>query len=256
MGKLKIIAKMKLLGESAPLFLMFVLGVFVLFVFGNFSFIISLIIEKFGFLVSSVNAKMITELCACAVGIILFTIFAAPLKLGREKWFLMKAKGEDPSFTEIFSYFNPKGIKKSISAWCYNLFLRLSYGLVFFFPCLCLSGVLLSCMRNSETAFYVVVALFVFDVMLFILGLIFSFIYSANFFLYYYIVVSNNNIKPKRAYEKSREIASGGIKNICRFKLSFSLWWLLCIFVIPAFYVWGYYKQSGALLAYRNEYLQ
>ena len=256
MGKLKIIAKMKLLGESAPLFLMFVLGFFVLFFFGNFSFIISLIIERFGLFMASMGYKMITELCACAVGIILFVIFAAPLRLGREKWFLMKAKGEEPPFSEIFSYFNPKGIKKSVSAWMYNLFLRLSYGLVFFFPFLCLSGVLFSCMRNAETAFYVVVALCVFDTILFVLGLVFSFIYSANFFLYYYIVVSNDNIKPRRAYEKSREIAGGGIKKICRFKVSFSLWWLLCIFILPAFYVWGYYKQSSALLAYRNEYLQ
>ena len=253
MGKLKIIAKSHMMSKTATIFFTFFLCLSALFFSGDLSLIASYALNFLG--VGSPLFKNITVTVFAVLGIILIFLLCAPLKLGCERWFMMNARGENPKFRELFYYFKVKRILKSLGAWSYALFVKLGFAAVFFFPFFCLSGVLYYCLSSQTTAFAVIVCLFAADAALLIIGCAFMFVCNGSFLLYYPIIVSGARVGFSQAYSYSRSMTSPSLGKLALFRLGFFPWWLLCLLVLPSFYVWGYYKQSMSELAYRNEYL-
>ena len=79
-----------------------------------------------------------------------------------------------------------------------------------------------------------------------------SLVDSAGWLLYPFIIAADEALSPSEAYECSLGLVRERVGKICIFRLSFLPWWLLCIFVFPLFYVWGYYRQSLAVLAFEG----
>ena len=258
MGKLKIIAKSHMLSKTAPIFITFTLCLSVLFFSGDLSLLAGYAVDAFGLdgLFSQPLYRRIFIIACSAVGAALMILLCAPLRLGRERWFMMNARGEDPKLGELFYYFNRRRFPRSVRAWLFALTVSSASALLFFFPVICLSGVLYYCLSSQNAAFPTVVCLAVADIALFAVGAAFLFAYNGEFLMYYPIIVSSDKIGPVQAYSYSRKMTSPALSRVCRFRLSFAPWWLLCLLVAPTFYVWGYYKQSLAELAYRNEYLR
>lgn len=80
-------------------------------------------------------------------------------------------------------------------------------------------------------------------------GLFFRFIIVQKYFLAQYLLVSDPKIKINQAIRRSASLMNGNLKKTALFKLSFTPWFLLCAAVLPAVYVWPYYKQSCSLFA-------
>ena len=253
MGKLKIIAKSHMLSKTATIFFTFLLCISALFFSGDLSLIASYTANLLK--IGSPLLENILILSSAVLGIALIFLLCAPLRLGRERWFMMNASGEDPKFKEIFYYFKGKRLLRSLGAWSYALVVKLGFAAVFFFPFLCLSGVLYYCLSTQSTAFAIIVCLFAADAILLMIGSAFMFVCNGTFLLYYPIIVSGAKVGFAQAYSYSKAMTSPVLKKLARFRLSFAPWWTLCLLVLPSFYVWGYYKQSMSELAYRNEYL-
>lgn len=254
MGRLKILAKSHILSKTAPILFTFTVWLSALLFLGNFSIIVSYGTDFVG--LSENSAKNLLTALSSFVGIFLFIMLLAPLNLGKERWFMLNARGGDVKIREMFYYFNSKRIFHSVAVCCLSALMKISAAAVFFFPFLCLSGVMFYCIAYHTTAFALIACLFVADTLLFAVGCGFMFIYSGTFLMYYPIAVSNEHISPTRALSYSRAMTSPVLLKIAAFKLSFAPWWLLCLAIIPSFYCWGYYKQSLSELAFRNEYLK
>ncbi len=257
MGKLKILAKSHMLSKTAPIFFTFLLCISVFIFSGDLSLIVSyaLNLSFISSLISQPIQRNLLIIIFSVVGIVAFVSLCSSLRLGRERWFMMNARGEDPKFRELFYYFSPKRFLRSLGAWSFANAIKLSCAAVFFFPVLCLSLVLYYCLVTSSTAFSIIVCIAVADIVLFVIGAAFMFVYNGEFLLYYPIIVSNEKVGAVQAYSYSKEMTVGVLKKLAVFRLSFAPWWFLCVLILPSFYSWGYYKQSLAELAYRNEYL-
>lgn len=256
MNKLKLVAKSHMISKTAPILLTFLLCVSVLIFCGDFSLLTSYLLD-----ITNVNralsqvSRTTLSMIASVVGLTSLVLLAAPLRLGRERWFMLNAKGEHPKIGELFYYFNFNRYARCLLAWGYSWIVKLSSAAVFFFPSFCLTLVLYYCVFYFSTAFTLIVCLAVTDVILFVIGLGFMFVYNGECLVYYPIIVSNETVRPHQAYSYSKAMTTPVLAKLSVFRLSFAPWWLLCLLVFPSFYVWGYYKQSLAELAYRNEYL-
>lgn len=254
MGRLKILAKTHLLSKTAPILCTFSVCLSAFLFLGNFSLIVSYAARLIG--IEEKSGENALTAFASLVGIFLFVMLYSPLNLGKERWFMLNARGEEPKVRELFYFFNSKRILRSVAVCCLSVLVKLSAAAVFFFPFLCLFGVLYYCVAFQTTAFSLIVCLFIADALLFVIGCIFMFIYSGTLLMYYPIAVSSERLSPFKALGYSRAMTSPVLSKIAFFKLGFAPWWLLCLAALPSFYCWGYYKQSLSELAYRNEYLK
>lgn len=258
MGKLKLIAKSYLLGDTFAVLSVFVITLTAIVFSGDFSFIITSLLElAFSNFRSLTGEKeQMLKIILSVVGIVLFIIITPPLKLGVERWFFFRAAGEKTTVKDVFRYFGISLFLRGQMSFWYASIIKSAVFIFFQFPALCVLGVLYSSAFVGEASFAILLSLFITGVILSLIGLSFYFLYSENWFMYYYIIVANETIKLSKAYKYSEGLMKKSHVRVCAFKLSFAPWWLLCIFIFPAFYVWGYYKQSMAVLAYRNEYLK
>ncbi len=258
MGRIKIIAKSHLLGNTLSVLMIFVITLSAIVVSGNFSFLFSYILRLpfISGILATQEALRIAKITFSVIGIVISILVVPPLKLGSERWFFLRAKGEKLKVGDLFNYFHLSSFLRSQSAFWYCTLVKTGVFVFFQFPAICVSGVLYSAAVQGESSYMIVVALAVAAAFLSISGSGFYFVYSAGWFMYYYIIVSNDTINLNKAYNFSVKLVKNSISKVCLFKLSFIPWWLLCVFVFPVFYIWGYYKQSLAVLAYRNEYLK
>lgn len=257
-GKLKIIAKTYMLGNTLPILAIFVFALSAAVISGDFSFLFTNALR----LVSGSNAfenlqtERILTITLSAVGIVISALIIPPLKLGLERWFFIKGKGEAVRVRDAFYFFSLSYFLRCQSAFWYATTIKAGVFLFLQFPTFCVFGILYYALSSGSISYMIILSLAVAGVILLLSGLLFYFIYSAQWLMYYYIIVSNDTIKLDKAYNHSINMTKNSVHKICLFKLSFLPWWLLCALIFPAFYVWGYYKQSLAVLAYRNEYLK
>lgn len=258
MGKVKIVAKSYLLGNTAPVLIIFLVTVSAVILLGDFSFLVSYGTENFlnRFITFTNEELKIVKIIASVLGTVLFALVIPALKFGYERWFYLKGAGKKTKVKEIFYYFHMSVFLRSQTAFWYSFFIKAGIFFFFQFPALCIGGVFLNAFTQGESASLILFVLFLGTVFLSLTGLIFYYIYSTNWFMYNYIVIADENIKLSSAYKFSEKFVKHSRRKVCLFKLSFIFWWLLCIFAFPTFYVWGYYKQSMAVLAFRNEYLK
>lgn len=253
MGKIRLMAKYRLVGKWHLLFFIFCITSFVIIFTGDFSFIAQTVVQAgLNFRSNRLNT---VKIVSAIMGTVLFLLVVPTIKLGCERWFLMTASGEEPRLKELFFYFSASGVRKSVGAFLFCAFHKTAALVLFLFPSVCLSGVLYFSFGEGEISLFISYAFLVSIIFLFVSGLIFYFIYTARYFAYYPVIVSNEAISPSVAFEKSVGMTCDAYRKICFFRLSFIPWLILCLMIIPAFYVWGYYKESKAMLCLHNDKL-
>ena len=254
MGRIKLTAKSHLLGNTLTVFLVFTVFVSAVVLSGNFSFMASYLfriplLKEFA---STDFAYRMLKITLSVAGIVLSALTVPDLTLGVERWFMLKAKGEVAQVKDIFYFFRFSHFLRAQAAFWYSFFIRSGVFVFFQFPALCMSGIIYNAVKYGEIAYAILVSLLLTDVLLFLTGMVFYFVYSANWLIYSFIVVSDDTVSPDKAYALSAEFAEKSVGRLCLFRLSFVPWWLLSVFVFPLFYVWGYYKQSLAVLAFEQ----
>ncbi len=249
MGRVKLAARGLLLGRWADVFYMCACAVFAALLTGN----LPLLIER-GVSVLSVSHSGRALLLYAGVGLCLLAGFyvLSALKMGREYRFYCIAQKKTPDKASVFGFmWGKKALRAmtvrllSLALHCTTTLLMLSPGVALLF------GAWYVAQKNMYTV-ATVVSMVAGGVLLVLMGLMFALCLNGSEYLVYYILFEKPDITPAQAFRMSREITDGSLVQLMKFKLSFLPWFLLCVFVFPFFFVWGYYKQSLALVGYNN----
>lgn len=178
--------------------------------------------------------------------IVLFWV-AFPLTLGITKWAYSVAHGESPRADEIFYYFTSKSLYARAVKFSFLLIVRL---VVLIVLCM-LPGLFVSiCSAFIDNInFYIANLVLGIGMCLLIIGFIAALILINRYFLAPYLFVIDDEADPSRCIKASWAMMNGYVMKVIGLILSFILWFVLCIFVIPAFYVGPYVMISQAVCA-------
>lgn len=170
------------------------------------------------------------------------------VKLGADRYFLRLSQKKGSSVVDIFYYFSPR---RAVSATVFSLrlgLLRLLWLAVAFFPCgICLF--LLLSASYGGVSYLVAVVLAAGTLAFLFSGIYFYRNISASLFLARYHFIRGDCLNFRQMISSSQESMKKRKTTLFRLKMSFIGWFLLCLFILPAGYVWGYYKQTLAVAA-------
>lgn len=250
-GRLKILSKAVLLDQYGRMTAVILISLSVLFLSNNL-----FIGEKYLFDIidfnslsrlSGIENLKIPFVIAVSLIVCLISVPAViPLKFGKEIWFFENAKKNRLKVRKIFAFYKRGSFFKSIRLTFTLFFTKLLFFLLFILPGAALSGCLwYSLYRGiSETMLILLcsgIALTLFC------GLFFFFVFSQRYSLSYILFYENFSLKPREAIKLSCKITDDRCFELAKLKLSFFLWFLTCLLIIPAFYVYPYYKMTFAV---------
>lgn len=188
------------------------------------------------------------DLAFSVLFILLSLGFYSSVRLGVKRYLFRKAVRKKATSRDIFFYLSPKSFFPAL--W-YSLRI-LSVKLLLFLFCFLPSAVCFFVVdRFSRQGVSVLVCLSLGITALCLLvnaGIFFSLFYSS-FFLCDYYYTEGKYVSFRHLLSCSQKNMQGRSSLLTRLKLSFSGWLLLCVFIFPIPYVWGYYNQSLAVAA-------
>ncbi len=170
------------------------------------------------------------------------------VRLGAKRYLLKKAQKKKSSARDIFFYFTGK---KYFSAFFYSVKIASVKFLLFLF---CFSPSLVCFLTVAHFSRHGVSALVCLSLGVTALclsvngGVFYSLLYSS-FFLCDYYFVGGSYVSFRHLLSCSGRDMRKKSTLLTRLKLSFAGWFVLCLFLLPVPYVWGYYNQSLAVAA-------
>ncbi len=173
-----------------------------------------------------------------------------PLRTGSEAWFLCGASGREPSAMQVAFWYKPSKLMKSVEMRISLLFRKLLWMVVFLAPGLSIVGGALYMLMTEGIAVKLLTVSVAGGVLTFLLGLYFCLLMVQRYFLAYAVLARDPKKTTGEAIRQSIEAMNGCCARTLAFRLSFLPWFLLCLAVLPIFYVWPYYKQSCSCLKY------
>lgn len=190
------------------------------------------------------SVELVISFCIFIGSILSFCAFS----LGVNRYFLKLAQSEDANIKDIFYYFSVKRIFNV--SWFYIRIFTIK-AVVFIFcqlPSLVLIILVLLLINNSVSAL-VLMVLCISIAVLIISGLVFYKLISSSLFLMKYYYISGKFVNFSHALASSQEAMLNEKHTPFALTMSFSAWFLSCVFIIPIAYVWSYYIQSKAVFA-------
>ncbi len=197
------------------------------------------------------NLALASSLISVLILILMF-IITTPLQQGVLRWYYRRTGGEDDGVSAVFYYFETaKDYFKSF--WLYfQIGLRmLLWEILLAIPLLAGGGVLVYAMRglDGELPPVVKLAAGILAVIWVTIMAILSVMISLRYMLAPYILAEHPEIKVRKAIKQGVRLVKGYKGSLFVFGLSFIGWYLLCIFIVPAFFVLPYVAASFAMYA-------
>ena len=231
---LKLDAKRKIHKNIFRFFLVGALPFFtiILLALADFYFIRAL--EKSGFLIEnfvSLYDKVI-YLIISAILIVISFLLTEFVGLYSQMYFWGTVNGKHKiTFSQYLSYVAVKVIR---------FLLSVSWSVVYYFPCIAVSGLLIYCYRYENYGFNVNLTLFVSAVILFIIGSIFQFVTMKRYSFCTFLLFTQKELNPLKIIAKSIELSENHCVEYAFYSLSFVGWVASCVFVVPIVYVIPY----------------
>lgn len=239
-GKIKIFSKANMLDQNLRLSLVLVITV-LLSIFLNNTFILGEFLSRMPVL-SVYFSPVVKRLLISLIGIASY-IALVPFNYGRDIWFYENARKNKLSPGKLFSFYS---VRKSFGAIKITLAVQLRKILItflFLLPCVAVGGYLVFALRQGIGQL-IFISLSVSSIVLGITGFFFSFVFCQRYFLAPYLYFENEPCKANEIVALSGKIMEKKCFETAMLKLSFFPWWLLCVLVFPAVYVYPYYKLS------------
>jgi len=184
--------------------------------------------------------------------LLLSFLLLSPLNLGAVKWYYELSSGGEASFELLFTYFSSFKLYCRALWYAINLSVRsFFWTLLFLLPgsfCLAAASWLYS-VENIPLYLSVVSLLMVIGVFLLAFGCVFAFIYLQKYYVASYLICQDNTVPAIQCFKTSCRYSRGSRGFIALFRLSFLLWYLLCVFIFPVLYVIPYTEASYAIYA-------
>lgn len=199
-------------------------------------------ISAYLYSISPMLASIIT-----AVGSLLLLVFAvflvSPLRQAARSFFVACALNRRKNLFKWFSLrLTLKTVRLSAALFLIKTGLLAAWLAL---PLIC-STVLAALLKSSSVDSRIAIAAAVLTAVLFVISLFFYALNVQDYICAHYILVSSPNTSVRRAIFLSRARVRDSRLALLRFRLSFLPWFLLCVAIVPLFYVWPYYKQSLA----------
>ena len=239
-GKIKIFSKANMLEQNLRLSLVLVITV-LLSVFLNNTFILGEFLSRMP-QVGVYISPLVKRIIIYATGIFSY-IALVPFNYGRDIWFYENARKNRLSPAKLFSFY---GVRKSFGAIKITIAVQLRkfiITLLFLTPSLAVGGYIIFALKQGIGQL-IFIALTVSSVLLGITGVFFAFVFCQKYFLVPYLYFENEPCKANEIVNLSCKIMDKKCFETAMLKLSFFPWWLLCVLVFPAIYVYPYYKLS------------
>ena len=192
------------------------------------------------------RSAIVLTLSVCIIAF-LFAVISA-LDMGIDRFFLRKAQKKGASTKDFFFYFKPKEVLGMLSFSLRLFLIKFIMGTVCFLPAV-LCGALVSSMISSSASLNVSVVLLIAFLCFILNGMYFYSRFSGTLFLAKYYYIKGEYLNFRQLVSSSQYTMKKELKNLRRLKLSFSGWFLLCLFILPSLYVFSYYRQSSAVIA-------
>ena len=170
------------------------------------------------------------------------------IRLGADRYFFRLADNKGARMSDIFYYFHPL---RAFSAFFYKALLsavKLPFLLVALFPPL-LCFFIVNRLSYEGVSSLVALTLVVGCMLLSLNSVLFYRRVSGLLFLSDYIFISGEYLSFRQIFTFSVMTMKAHAKTLIRLKRSFYGWLLLCILILPAGYVWSYYRQTLAVAA-------
>ncbi len=197
----------------------------------------SALLSKWAYLPAVIKLILAVIFLVCAI------LLLTPLRTGREAWFLSTAGGKKPKASRILFWYKPSNAFKSARFWCCLTLLRLMWAFVFLSPGLILFTVCWVMLTKNTIEVNLLIALLCSGSAAILIGSVFFLIASQRYFLSSLNLAKNPRTGIIYSIKKSTAQTEGQCLKIFLFKLSFLPWFMLCVLIFPAAYVWPYYKQ-------------
>ncbi|MBQ7654795.1 MAG: DUF975 family protein [Clostridia bacterium] len=247
MGKIKIFSKAVMLGKTAKLCAVSVISLVIVLLSNNLfvavKYLFDYLSQSDSFSFTAGSFKDIGLALFYSVCILLSVLAVSPLKMSREIWFYETSKRTKMKIGRLFYFYRPKWFFKSVWLSFCLFIVKFLWAIVFFFPCAAMSGYLVYSLQGgiSKTMLLLVSASVGVS---FLSGLFFSFLTFQRYRLCFILFYENEGISPFEAMKYSARLMDESCFRLARLKISFLPWILSCIFVLPVFYVYPYYKIS------------
>lgn len=186
-----------------------------------------------------------------AAGCVLFWLLGAPLSLGAARWNLRASQGCSPPVEELFYYFSGRKRFFRSLACSIQLFLR---GLLWFVVCLgpgIALAIVCSVMGNlahtsvGNAPLWATVGMLS-AALLIPVGIVCFFLLMLRYFSAQTAVAALESARVNRCISLSVRRMKGKKRPAFRLMLSFIGWGLLCFFILPALFVFPYFRMSRA----------
>ncbi len=150
-----------------------------------------------------------------------------------------------------FEFFKPLSfnIQLKIIYLHFLRFFKNIFTFVFYlFPSAAVALITLYFLNDGIDGFIFLLLVILFAALL-ISGLYFSFVSAQSLAFIDEAVFSNPSLTVSQTLKAAKESTAGRCFSLAKFKLSFVVWFLLCVFLIPAFFVIPYYLRCVSLYA-------
>lgn len=183
-------------------------------------------------------------LAVTLIRIIVTIIIATPLYFGILLWYWELAKGNRHEFYECFGFFTNRKLFFRV------IWLKLSVGirvvasyLIALIP-ISISMFLFEMIRAHTSKSDIFLLLLICSTVLSIVTIISISIFCMRYLLVDFIYIANPDMPIREIIRQSKSTMSGRKANSLCFILSFSFWFLMCIFILPIIYVLPYFTTS------------
>lgn len=202
----------------------------------------------------SLNGSL-AELAAKAVLLLALALaFPCAVSLFRisvARHFFLRAEDKTSPVRKTLCFFNFRRFFGALKFSLCFYALKLACGIVCFLPVF-IFGFGFYAFLSAGSSLYVVFSLAVCLLLLICVCTFFYYKILRLFFLSKYIFACRQDIKIKTCFETSAKIMHKSTGTLFRLRLSFALWFSLCVLLLPLFYVWGYYEQTMAVFAQKK----
>lgn len=235
-SQIKILTKGIINGYVGKSFLLLLAGILILLVFTAIPVAINYL-----------TVNPIISLVGVSLSLLLSAFLWSAFCSGSSAWFCFyKRKSRTKN---VLFWFAPKRAAKSFVFYSILFFMKLFWTILTLSPGVITIFSFVFLAYDAGLEFNLFLCGISGGIILLLTGVAFRFVIVQKYFLAKNIFVSDPRITAAEAIRKSCEGMNGKLKKAALFKLSFAPWFLLCIGVLPAVYVWPYYRQSCALLA-------
>jgi len=171
-------------------------------------------------------------------------IVATPLYFGILLWYWELAKGNKHEFYECFGFFTSRKLFFSVIKLKLSVGIRVVASFLITLIPISISMFLFEMIRTDPSNSDTFLLLLICSTVLSIVTVISISIFCMRYLLVDFIYIANPDMPIREIIRQSKNIMSGRKANSLCFILSFSFWFLMCIFIVPIIYVVPYFATS------------